>query len=172
MKIVVGIFSVLLAAPVAAQETLVPPPQLLQVARAHHCSPVIRFVADEESSQAASYGLRYEFHYGPPKTLLAGWCTKDKSKPERPYTLLIWAEREDQPLHTCPDEIPNIKRIGRPAIEAWPKIPHDFVIIDTGERLGARESTVMFGVENHLPEGVDYYACVAGRWAHYSPEKK
>jgi len=38
--------------------------------------------------------------------------------------------------------------------------------------LRVRETRVMFGVENHLPEGVDYYACVVGRWAHYSPEKK
>jgi len=51
-------------------------------------------------------------------------------------------------------------------------VPHDFVMMDTGERLSVRETRVMFGVENHLPEGVDYYACVAGRWAHYSPEQK
>jgi len=50
--------------------------------------------------------------------------------------------------------------------------PHDFVMMDTGERLSVRETRVMFGVENHLPEGVDYYACLAGQWAHYSPEKK
>jgi hypothetical protein len=172
MKIVVGIVTALLAVPVGAQETLVPPPQLNQVAKAHHCLPVISFVQDEESSQAAPFGLRYESHYGPLKTLLAGWCAKDPSKPKPPYTLLIWAEREDQPLRSCPDEIPNVKRIGRPELDAWPKIPHEFVMMDTGERLSVRETRVMFGVENHLPEGVDYYACVAGRWAHYSPEKK
>jgi hypothetical protein len=172
MKIVVAIFSVLLAVPLGAEEILVPPPQLNQVAKAHHCLPVVSFVADEESSQAAPFGLRYEFHYGPPKTLLAAWCTKDTSKPKGTYTLLIWAEREDQPLRSCPDEIPNLKRIGRPELDAWPMIPHDFVMMDTGERLSVRATRVMFGVENHLPEGVDYYACVAGRWAHYAPEKK
>jgi hypothetical protein len=171
MKIVVGIFALLLAAPLVAQETLVLPPQLNQVAKAHHCSPVVTFVTDEESNQATPFGLRYESHYGPLKTLLAAWCTKDTSKPKGAYTLLIWAEREDQPLRSCPDEIPNVKRIGRPSLDVWPKIPHDFVIMDTGERLSVRETQVMFGVENHLPEGVDYYACVAGRWAHYSPEK-
>jgi hypothetical protein len=62
--------------------------------------------------------------------------------------------------------------IGHPAIDAWPKIPHDFVMMDTGERLSVREIQVMFSVENHLPEGVDYYACVAGRWAHYFPARK
>jgi hypothetical protein len=171
MKIVVGIFVLLLAMSLGAQETLVPPPQLNKIAKAHHCLPVVSFVADEKSSQAAPFELHYEFKYQPPKALLAGWCTKDASQPKGTYTLLIWAEREDQPLRSCPDEILNVKRIGRPELEAWPKIPHDFVMMDTGERLSVRETRVMFGVENHLPEGVDYYACVAGRWAHYSPEK-
>jgi hypothetical protein len=170
MKIVVGLLLILLSAHLNAQETLVPPPQLLDVAKAHHCLPVTSFVADEESSQAAPYGLRYESH-GPLKTLLAGWCARDPSKLKPPYTLLIWAELEDQPLRSCPNEIRNLKRTGRPELEAWPMVPYDFVIMDTGERLSVREKRVMFGVENHLPEGVDYYACVAGRWAHYSPEK-
>jgi hypothetical protein len=172
MKFVVGMFAILLALRSGAEEILVAPPQLNEVAKAHHCVPVVSFVADEESSHAAPFGLRYESHYGPLKALLAGWCAKDASKPKGPYTLLIWAEREDQPLRSCPDEIPNVKRIGRPEIEAWPKIPHDFVIMDTGERLSVRQTRMMFGVENHLPDGVDYYACVVGRWAHYSPEKK
>ena len=173
MKIVVGIVALLLAVSLSAQETLVSPPQLFEVAKAHHCLPVTSFVADEESSQAAPFGIRYESHYGPLKTLLAGWCARDPSKLEPPYTLLIWAEREDQPLRSCPNEIRNLKRIGRPEPEAWPMmIPHDFVMLDTGERLSVREKRVMFGVENHLPEGVDYYACVSGRWAHYSPETK
>jgi hypothetical protein len=172
MKLVVAIFAILATIPLSAEEILVPPPQLDQVAKAHHCFPVVSFVVDEESHQAATYEVHYESHYGPLKALLAGWCTKDASKPKGPYTLLIWAERQDQPLRTCPDEIPNVKRIGHPAIDAWPKIPHDFVMMDTGDRLTVRETRVMFGVENHLPEGVDYYACVAGRWAHYSPEKR
>jgi hypothetical protein len=172
MKLVVTICAALLALPLAAQEILVPPPQLDQVAKAHHCSPIVSFVVDEESQQQASFKVHYESHYGPLKALLAGWCTKDVSKPKGPYMLLIWAERQDQPLRTCPDEIPNVNRIGHPVIEAWPKIPHDFVMMDTGERLSVRETRVMFGVENHLPEGVDYYACVIGQWAHYSPEKK
>ena len=173
MKIVVGIVALLLAVSLSAQETLVSPPQLFEVAKAHHCLPVTSSVADEESSQATPFGIRYESHYGPLKTLLAGWCARDPSKLEPPYTLLIWAEREDQPLRSCPNEIRNLKRIGRPEPEAWPMmIPHDFVMLDTGERLSVREKRVMFGVENHLPEGVDYYACVSGRWAHYSPETK
>jgi hypothetical protein len=172
MRIVVGMTAVLMVGRLGAQEILVPPPQLNQVGKAHHCSPIVRSVVDEESRQAASFDIRYEFDHGPPKALLAGWCTKDARKPNGPYTLLIWAERDDQPLRSCPDEIPNVKRIGRPELDAWPKIPHDFVMMDTGERLSDRKTRVMFGVENHLPEGVDYYACVIGRWAHYSPEKK
>ena len=172
MKVVVLISAVLLSLPLGAEEILVPPPQLDQVAKAHHCSPIVSFVVDEGSRQAATFDIHYETHHGAPKALLAGWCTKDASKPKGPYTLLIWAEREDQPLRTCPDEISNVKQMGHPAIDAWPKTPHDFVMMDTGERLSVRETRVMFGVENHLPEGVDYYACVVGRWAHYSPEKK
>jgi hypothetical protein len=172
MKIIAGIFSILLCVPLGAEEILVAPPQLDQVAKAHHCLPIVSFVVDEKSQQAASFEVHYESHYGPLKALLAGWCTKDKSNPKGTYTLLIWAEREDQPLRSCPDEIPAIRQMGHPTIEARPKIPHDFVMLDTGERLSVRETRVMFGVENHLPEGVDYYACVAGRWAHFSPEKK
>lgn len=144
MKLVVAICAAWLALPLSAQETLVPPPQLNQVGKAHHCAPIVRFVADEESSQAAPFGLSYEFHHWPPKGLLAGWCTKDASKSNGPYTLMIWAERGDQPLRTCPNEIPNVKAIGRSAVGAWPMIPHDFVMMDTGERLSVRERQVMF----------------------------
>jgi hypothetical protein len=164
LRIVVGMIAVQLARISGSQERLVPPPHLEDLAKAHHCAPVLTFVADGESNHAAPYDLHYEFKYQPPKALLAGWCIKAAAKPKT-YTLLIWAEREDQPLRSCPDEIPNATRIGRPSIEARPMVPHDFVMMDTGERLTVRETGVMFGVENHLPEGVDYYACVAGRWA-------
>ena len=147
-RIVLGMVGLLLAVPVGAQERLVPPPYLEDLAKAHHCVPVLGFVADEESSHAAPFELHYEFKYQPPKALLAGWCAKDAAKPKA-YTLLIWAERGDHPLRSCPDEIPNVR-----------------------ERLGVKETRVMFGVQDHLPGGVDTYACVAGRWAHYSPEKK
>jgi hypothetical protein len=63
MKIAVGLFAVLLAMALGAQETLVPPPQLDQVAKAHHCFPVVRFEADQESNQDASYDVHYEFHF-------------------------------------------------------------------------------------------------------------
>jgi hypothetical protein len=96
MKLVVAVFVALQAVPLSAEETLVPPPQLDQVAKAHHCSPIVSFVVDEESRQA-SFDIHYEFHHGPPKALLAGWCTKDVSKAKGPYTQLIWAERQDQP---------------------------------------------------------------------------
>jgi hypothetical protein len=172
MRILVGMSSFLMAALALAQERLVPPPHLEDFAKAHHCVPVLGFVADEKSREAAPFDLHYEFKYQPPKALLAGWCTKDAAKPSGPYTLLIWAEREDQPLRRCPDEIPNVERIGRPAIEAWPMIPHDFVMMDTGERPGVKETRTMFGVQNHLPGGIEYYACIAGRWARYAPEKE
>jgi hypothetical protein len=38
MKLVVAVFVALQAVPLSAEETLVPPPQLDQVAKAHHCS--------------------------------------------------------------------------------------------------------------------------------------
>jgi hypothetical protein len=96
MKLIVAILVALQTVPLSAEETLVPPPQLDQVAKAHHCSPIVSFVVDEESRQA-SFDIHYEFHHGPPKALLAGWCTKDVSKAKGPYTQLIWAERQDQP---------------------------------------------------------------------------
>jgi hypothetical protein len=65
MKIVAGIFATPLGMLLGAQRTLVPPPQLEQVAKAHHCSAVVSFVVDEESHRAASF----EVHYGPPKAM-------------------------------------------------------------------------------------------------------
>jgi hypothetical protein len=125
MRIALGVFTLLLALRLGAQETLVAPLQLNQVAKAHHCFPVVGFVVDEKSQQAASFEVHYEPHDGATlKAFLAGWCTQDTSQPKGPYTLLIWAEREDQPLRSRPDEIRNVKRIGHPIIEAWPTIPH------------------------------------------------
>jgi hypothetical protein len=172
VRIISAVFALLLTVPVGGQERLVLPPQVEQFARAHHCQPVSEFVTDEQSSQSAPFDLHYEFHYDPPKTLLAAWCTKDAPVAKGIYTLLIWAERPDHPLRSCPDEIPNVTRIGHPALDAGPMVPHDFVMMDTGERLTVRESRIMFGVRNHVAWGQDFYACVAGKWAHYSPEKK
>jgi hypothetical protein len=164
-------FSNLFLGSAIGQEQLVLPPQLADLAKAHNCQPVSGFVADEQSNQATPFGLSYEFHYQPPKVLLAAWCVKNAQNTGKIYTLLILAERQDHPLRTCLDEIPNIKRIGRPSIEAEPLIPHDFVMLNTGERLTVRDSRVMFGVRNHVNWGQDFYACVAGKWAHYEPEK-
>lgn len=172
MRILGAIFAVLLTVPAGGQERLVLPPQVEEVARAHHCQPVTEFVTDEESSHAAPFELRYEFKFDPPKAFLAAWCAKDAPASNRISTLLVWAERPDHPLRSCPDEIPNATWIGHPTLDAGPMVPHDFVMIDTGERLTVRESRVMFGVRNHHQSGNDFYACVAGRWARYSPEKK
>jgi hypothetical protein len=103
---------------------------------------VSEFVTDEESSQVTPFDLSYEFHHGPPKTLLAAWCTKAGAGAKATYALLILAERADHPLRTCPDEIPNLTRIGRPSLEAESMIPHDFVMMDTGERLTVRDSRI------------------------------
>lgn len=60
-------FAVLLTVPAGGQERLVLPPQVEEIARAHHCQPVTEFVTDEESSHAAPFELRYEFKFDPPK---------------------------------------------------------------------------------------------------------
>lgn len=172
MRIFSAVFAVLLTVPAGGQERLVIPPQVEEVAKAHHCQPVSAFVTDEQSSQAALFDLHYEFHFDPPKTLLAAWCTKDAPVSKGIYALFILAERLDHPLHSCPDEIPNVTRIGHPALDAAPMVPHDFVMMDTGERLTFRESRIMFGVRNHVAWGQDFYACFAGKGAHYLPEKK
>jgi len=83
-----------------------------------------------------------------------------------------WVEREGCGVRVrTTDEIPNAARIGHPTLDAGPMVPHDFLMIDTGERLTVRESRIMFGVRNHHSSGNDFYACVAGRWARCSPEK-
>lgn len=172
MRSSAAIFAILLTIPAWGQERLVLPAQVEEAARAHHCQPVTAFVTDEESSDAAPFDFRYEFKFDPPKAFLAAWCVKDTPASRRSPALLVWAERPEHPLRSCPGEIPNATRIGHPTMDARPMIPHDFVIIDTGERLTDRESRVMFGVRNHYHSGSDFYACVAGRWARYSPERR
>jgi hypothetical protein len=173
MRIVSAFFAIMLTVPAGGQERLVLPPQVEDFAKAHHCQPVSGFVTDEESSQAAPLDFGYEFNHGPPKALFAAWCTKDAPESSKgTYTLLIWSERLDHPLRSCPSEIPNVTRIGHPSVDAGPMVPHDFVMMDTGERLTVRDSRIMFGVRNHVTWGKDFYACVGGRWAHYSPENK
>jgi hypothetical protein len=168
-----AIFAVLLTVSAEGQQRLVLPPQVAEVARAHHCQPVTEFVTDEESNHAAPFELTYEFKFDPPKAFLTAWCAKDAPAWKGINTLLVWAERPDHPLRSCPDEIPTVTGIGHPTLDAGPPmVPHDFVMIDTGERPTVRESRIMFGVRNHHHSSSDFYACVAGRWAHYSPEKK
>jgi hypothetical protein len=100
VKWAVALLAFLSTASAGAQERLVLPPQLEDFAKAHHCQPVSGFVTDDESDQAAPFDFGYEFHHGPPKVLLAGWCTKEAQKLRGTYTLLILAERSDHPLRT------------------------------------------------------------------------
>lgn len=163
----------LLASTAGAREQLVLPPQMNQLAQAHHCKPVSKFVDDGVSREAAPFEFRYEWPNGKPKVLLAAWCEKPaaSARSNRTYSLVIMAERPDQPLHMCPDEIPNVRQIGRPQIFVGPMVPHDFVVMGIGKRLSVTEPRIMFGVINHLPDRDDYYACVVGRWAYYSRSK-
>ena len=169
----VAIGLLLLSATAGAREQLVLPPQMKQLAEAHHCKPVSKFVYDGVSREAAPFDFEYEWPKGKAKALLAAWCEKPaaSARSDRRYSLVILAERPDQPLHMCPDEIPNVRQIGRPQIFAAPMIPHDFVVMGIGERLPVTEPRIMFGVINHLPGRDDYYACVVGRWAYYSRNK-
>jgi hypothetical protein len=166
-----AIFAALLSALALGQGILILPPPVEEVARDHHCDPVANYVTDEESREAAPFDFRYE-SVDPPRFMLAAWCTKAEQKAKGTYTLLVWASRSDHPLRTCPAEIANITAIGRPEMDAAPMVPHDFVLMDTGQRLAIREQRIMFGVRNHLRSGKDFFACVAGKWAHYAPEKR
>jgi hypothetical protein len=171
MRIAAAILAVALSGPAFGQRILVLPPPVEDVAKAHHCDALSSFVTDEESSEAAPFDFRYE-SVDPPKFMLAAWCIKAENKAKGAYTLLVWASRPDHPLRTCPAEITNVAAIGRPEMDAAPLVPHDFILRDTGQRLPVREPRMMFGVRNHLRSGKDFYACVAGRWAHYAPEKR
>ncbi len=159
------------SAPALGQGILVLPPAVEDVAKAHHCDPIASFVTDERSDEAAPFDYRYE-SLDPPKVMLAAWCTKADNKAKGTYTLLVWATRPDHPLRTCPAEIDNVTVIGHPEMEVTSMVPHDFVFIDTGQRPPIRESRTMFGVRNHLRSERDFFACIAGRWARYAPEKR
>jgi hypothetical protein len=171
MRLLVAILAAVTSASVLGQERLVLPPLVEDVAKAHHCDPVTNYLADEESREATPFDFRYE-SVNPPKFMLAAWCTTSEQKAKGTYTLLVWASRSDHPLRSCPAEIANVTAIGHPEMDAAPMVPHDFVLLDTGQRLTVREPRIMFGVRNHIRSGKDFYACVAGRWAHYAPEER
>ena|ERR1700722_17685053 len=103
---IVGMFLVsLLAVPASGQERLVLPPQLETFAKAHHCKPVSEFVTDEESSQATPFDLSYEFHHGPPKTLLAAWEMTH-------YSIDLSGWRRSRDGVACRTGPRNVRRLG------------------------------------------------------------
>lgn len=171
MRAFAAVIATAFSAFASGQEVLVLPPPVEEFAKAHNCNPVSDFVTDERSNKAPPYDFRYE-STDPPKVMLAAWCTNSAKTGKGAYTLLVWATRPDHPLRRCPAEISNVRVIGRPEMDVAPMVPHDFVLMDSGERLPVRESRIMFGVRNHLRSGNDFYACVAGRWAHYAPGKR
>lgn len=171
MRKLVAILAIVISARALGQEILVLPPPVEEVAKAHHCDPVGHFVTDEESREATPFDFFYE-SFDPPQFMLAAWCAKAEQKANGTYTLLVWASRSDNPFRTCPAEVVNVTAIGSPHMFTAQMVPHDFVLMDTGERSTVRETRMMFGVRNNLQSGKDIYACVAGRWAHFLPEKR
>jgi hypothetical protein len=149
-------------------ETLVFPPEFEEMAKAHHCDAVLHALESDDPSETMPFDLRDI----PPKRTMAGWCTRNTapSNSTPNYILVILAPSLDNPLHYCPDEILGITRIGSPSIDALPMIPHDLVIVGTHERPTVKETRVMIGIRIRTPGPKAFYACIAGRWALFSPE--
>jgi hypothetical protein len=149
-------------------ETLVFPPEFEEMAKAHHCDPVLRALESDDPWETMPFDLRDI----PPKRTVAGWCTRNSptSKSTPTYILMISAPSPDNPLHYCPDEIHDIARIGSPSIDVLPMVPHDFVFLGTTERPTVLETRIVFGVRIRTPGSKPFYACMGGRWALYAPE--
>jgi len=170
MRFAVAFFATSFFASAIAQERLILPREVEDLAKAHHCEPVSHDLESDDPTQLTPFDISNV----PPKIMIAAWCTKGSAKPAsaQTYTLLIWVQAPDNPLRTCPDEIQNVPRIGSPRLYAGPMVPHDFTFMDTGLRLTVRDSRIMFGVRNLVPGRQEFYACIVGRWAHYAPERK
>jgi hypothetical protein len=170
MRSIIALFAALLVSSALSNEryveALVFPPEFEEMAKAHHCDPVLHALEADDPSETMPFALRDI----PPRRMVAGWCTKSSATPQSPptYILLVGAP-VDNPLSSCPDEIHNIKRIGGPSFDAGPMVPHDFVFLGTQERPSVREPRIMFGVRIRTP-GPKAYGCMVGRWALYTPE--
>jgi hypothetical protein len=54
-------------------ETLVFPPEFEEMAKAHHCDPVLHALEADDPSETMPFDLRDI----PPKRTVAGWCTRN-----------------------------------------------------------------------------------------------
>lgn len=155
-----------------AQETLVIPPDMLELFKAHHCDAVND---NNKSLLGLDSNVPFDYSGWPGSRHIVAWCTRDLKKPPsgRKYIMVLSFENVNDPLRKCPGEIANMPHIGglrllEPTQISTKKFPLRF--LDTGKVVEQKEPFLTDAILNRSPVdgSLELFTCVDGRWARAS----
>jgi hypothetical protein len=158
----------------SAQETLVFPPGMLELFKAHHCEPA----DDYNNSPQGLSNVPFDYSGRPGSRHIIAWCTRDLKKPaaDRKYVMVLFFEKVNDPLRKCAGEITNMPRIGgikliEPTQISTRKFPFRF--LDTGKPVERAEPFLTDTILNRNPVdgSLELFTCVDGRWARASQRR-
>jgi len=165
--VIVGMFTIL---PIAgAQETLVLPPDMLDLFKSHHCDAVDDY---NNSRDGTRDNVPFDYSSWPGSRHIVAWCTRDLKKPaaERKYVMVLSFEKVDDPLRKCAGEIANMSHIGgiklmKPTQISTTQFPLRY--LDTGKSVQRSEPFLSDAILNRNPSdgSLELFTCVDGRWA-------
>ena len=94
-----------------AQGTLVIPPDMADLFKAHHCEAVEDY---NNSPQGLDTNVPFDYSSWPGSRHIIAWCTRDLKKPaaERKYVMVLSFENAGEPLRKCVGEIADMRHIG------------------------------------------------------------
>lgn len=156
----------------SAQESLVIPPDVLDLFKAHHCEAVDAF---NHSRDGAGDNVPFDYSSWPGSRHIVAWCTRDLKKPaaERKYVMVLSFEKVDDPLRQCAGEIANMSHIGgirlmKPTQISTTQFPLRF--LDTGKPVQRAEPFLTDAILNRSPSDstLELFTCVDRRWARAS----
>jgi hypothetical protein len=157
---------------VASAETLVLPPDMLELFKAHHCDAVVDY---NNSPQGLDKNVPFDYSGWPGSRHIIAWCTRDLKKPaaDRKYVMVLSFEKTNEPLRKCPGEIANMLHIGgirltKPTLISTREYPLRF--LDTGKLVERAEPFLTDVILNRNPVdgSLELFTCVDGRWARAS----
>jgi hypothetical protein len=156
----------------SAQGTLVTPPDMLELFRAHHCEAVDDH---NNSPQGLDNNVPFDYSGWPGSRHIIAWCTRDLKKPaaDRKYVMVLSFEKVNEPLRKCAGEITNMLLVGgiklmEPTQISTRKLPLRF--LDTGKPIERAEPFLTDAILNRNPvdDSLELFTCVDGRWARAS----
>lgn len=156
----------------SARETLVFPPDMLELFKAHHCEPADDY---NNSTKGLDNNVPFDYSSWPGSRHIIAWCTRDLKKPAagRKYVMVLFFEKANDPLRKCAGEIANMPHIGgikliEPTQISTKKFPLRF--LDTGKPVERAEPFLTDTILNRNPVdgSLELFTCVDGRWARAS----